>query len=343
MLTTIDKGKPYILYFCANLQAFHENALTFTLKYNNTLTRIKKWRQYAVTVICCTLLSSQIIHAENIGDAIQPIYTTDILTCVDGVPIQSYNIGGQTMIALEELENYGCTIAYDNSIRTLFANKTHDIPKDFSPTISRRTVGGIYGYTYETDIRSYVNGGFVSTQNIGGKLCVAVEVLGDRTLYWKYGMYCSAYGMGYSYNDNERILYLTSSPDDEPSYNTKLSALYAYNNGDSQYEITLQEKINDYCEAFIIKQDYYDKRAITHIFCIYNDGHIIDVSSVLDSAYGFGSFPYLTVFNSKISKDKTEFTFCGERYRTTGMRYSELIENGYYSINLNTFLLKRIE
>ncbi len=298
---------------------------------------------YTATVICCTLLSKRIIHAENIGDAIQPIYATDILTCVDGIPIQSYNIGGQTMIALEDLENYGFTIAYDNRIRTLFVNKTHEIPKDFFPSISHGTVGEICGYTYETDICAYVNGEFVPTQNIGGKLCAVAEVLGDRTLYWKYGMYCSAYCMGYSYNDNERMLYLTSSPDDEPSYNTKLSALYAYNNGDSQYEIILKEKINDYCELFILKQAYYDKRAITHVFCIYNDGHIIDVSSVLNSAYGFGSFPYLTVFNGNISKDKTEFTFCGERYRTTGMRSSEFIENGYYSINLNTFCLKRIE
>ena len=46
------------------------------------------------------------------GDVIQPIYSTDILTYMDGIPIKGYNIGGQTLICLEDLSNYGFSVYY---------------------------------------------------------------------------------------------------------------------------------------------------------------------------------------------------------------------------------------
>jgi len=49
---------------------------------------------------------------------------------------------------------------------------------------------------------------------------------------------------------------------------------------------------------------------------------------------GFASFPSLTVFDGKISDDRTRFEFYAERYVSTGMRSSELIDVDNYSMDL---------
>ena len=53
------------------------------------------------------------------GDVIQPIYSTDILTYMDGIPIKGYNIGGQTLICLEDLSNYGFSVYYCDEVRLI--------------------------------------------------------------------------------------------------------------------------------------------------------------------------------------------------------------------------------
>ena len=48
-------------------------------------------------------------YAAN-GDIAGKIYTTDILTQIDGRDIPSYAIDGETLIAVEDLEAYGFNV-----------------------------------------------------------------------------------------------------------------------------------------------------------------------------------------------------------------------------------------
>ena len=106
-------------------------------------------------------------------------------------------------------------LGYDDSIRTLFVNKDGEVADDFSPYFERGTAGGIAGYTYETDIKAYVNGVFVNTENIGGRLVAVAEELADVTETDNpnkvIGM--SKYFMNYNYDDVERILNIYSTTD----------------------------------------------------------------------------------------------------------------------------------
>ena len=115
------------------------------------------------------------------GDAVRPIYTTDILTEMDYIQIQGYAIDGKMMICLEDLANYGFSVYYNDEARALFVNKHRRADESFSPNIERGTVGGAAGYTYETDIRAYINGQEVEAENIGGKLAVCVEAMARLT------------------------------------------------------------------------------------------------------------------------------------------------------------------
>lgn len=101
-------------------------------------------------IISCVLFTK--VYAAN-GDIKDTIYTTDILTQVDGKNIQSYSIDGETLIALEDLENYGYTVYYNDNIRSVFITKTGTVNPDYNPSIERGKVGGTAGYTYETDIK----------------------------------------------------------------------------------------------------------------------------------------------------------------------------------------------
>ena len=117
------------------------------------------------------------------GDAVGEIYSTDILAFVNGSPISSYNIGGKTVVLVEELCNndtgvhYGFECTYDNNSRTLvlastFAAGNADI------TISRGAVGETVGTVYDTDIKVIFNSHEIAGYNIGGRTAICIEDLG---------------------------------------------------------------------------------------------------------------------------------------------------------------------
>lgn len=55
----------------------------------------------------------------KIGDVIGKIYYTDIKTIIDGKPIDSVNIGGKTMICVEDLQYMGYYVEWNETDRTL--------------------------------------------------------------------------------------------------------------------------------------------------------------------------------------------------------------------------------
>lgn len=55
----------------------------------------------------------------NVGDIVGKIYSTDIASDIDDMPIQSYNIGGKTVIIAEDLANYGFKVVWNEAGRRL--------------------------------------------------------------------------------------------------------------------------------------------------------------------------------------------------------------------------------
>ena len=135
-------------------------------------------RKFCVAVVCMCLSIGATAYAA-VGDIADTLYNTDIITYLDGKQIKGYSLDGRMMICLEDLRNYGYAVEYDDSIRTLFVTKDGDISEDFNPYFERGTIGGIAGYTYETDIVAYVNGVYVDTENIGGRLVAVAEDLAN--------------------------------------------------------------------------------------------------------------------------------------------------------------------
>lgn len=151
------------------------------------------------TIFLTIILSLLSITAyAKIGDVEETVYNSDILTKVHGLEIESFCIDGETLIKAEDLRDYGYTVTYDDTVRALFINKTGEIKDDFCPKVERGTVGGIYGYTYETDIWVYLNGSYVKSYALDGEMAVRIEELGGHP------------GFTYAYDDNQRLLTLDS-------------------------------------------------------------------------------------------------------------------------------------
>ena len=73
------------------------------------------------TLLILTGLLSTVATAANeseqsVGMCLGHVYSTDIVTYVDGMPITSYNIGGKTVIAAKDLMEYGLERGRPHSI-----------------------------------------------------------------------------------------------------------------------------------------------------------------------------------------------------------------------------------
>lgn len=169
---------------------------------------MKNKRLFIGTIVGAMCFGSA-VYAE-VGDIAGKIYTTDILTQVDGRDIKSYSIDGQTLIALEDLADYGFNVYYNDNIRSLFVTRTGTVDVEFHPTVERGSVGKTAGYYYETDINAYLNGSWIDAYAIDGKMVACVEEMGVATRYSQFGS--TRFQMGYRYDDSERLLSLYTNP-----------------------------------------------------------------------------------------------------------------------------------
>ena len=80
-----------------------------------------------------------------------PVYFTDIVTFVDGETVESFNIGGRTIIFFSELQRYG-TYVYDNDCRaSMISTDRHSFAKTTISSLPRKIIhaggeiGGLLG------------------------------------------------------------------------------------------------------------------------------------------------------------------------------------------------------
>lgn len=161
---------------------------------------MKKTLSIILTAIIVFTLSISVFAAN--GDVVGNIYSTDIRAYINGVEVQSYNIGGKTAVVIEDIlkENTQQYI-YDDSSRTL---KFFSLNPDYlvEGKVQNKTVPGkIIGKIYETDIKTSIYDVTIPTYNIGGKTVVAIEDLG-------YDGAFSPIGGKYLWNEKERTISL---------------------------------------------------------------------------------------------------------------------------------------
>lgn len=135
------------------------------------------------TLFFCTLSASVLLFSSSafakIGDAVGSVYSTDIIANIDGMPIESYNIGGRTVIIAEELSDYGFEVIWkpeERQLDLLVGEKPEKAP--ICVLEKSKIIGNEVGKIYETDIVAYVNGMPVESYNVGGRTALVIEDMG---------------------------------------------------------------------------------------------------------------------------------------------------------------------
>ena len=172
-------------------------------------------------LIFSMMIPTTIALAAN-GDIIGNIYSTDIRAFINGVEVESYNIGGKTAVVIEDIiaENSHGYI-YDDNSRTLKFFSLSPYYLIEKKTENQAKPGKIIGNIYETDIKTSIYDVTIPTYNIGGKTAVAIEDLGYDSAF-------SPIGGKFVWNEKDRTISLE----------------FLYETGYTPSELSLDKNIN---------------------------------------------------------------------------------------------------
>lgn len=170
---------------------------------------------FFLALLAAELMTAGMTVSAQTGDVIGNVYSTDILAKVNGIPIPSYSLNGKTAIALRDLEHYGFYVSYHDNHRTALIEIDLTGDRDISPIAAeeRGTPGEIVGNVLETDISAYINGEYVPTCNIDGRLAAAIEDVAPRNDGSEFAEYGYAKtGLAYDWDEQSRTIDLITIP-----------------------------------------------------------------------------------------------------------------------------------
>lgn len=137
-------------------------------------------RMLCAFVFCSILISSSVsaISAARTGDTLGWVLYTDIVAYIDGKPIRSYNIEGNTYIVVEDLMEYGFSVTWNPGAgRLVIGSKNGNITSDYIPAKNTHKAGEpAMPYLY-TEITTWIGSTQVVGYNIGGYTCVCMDDL----------------------------------------------------------------------------------------------------------------------------------------------------------------------
>jgi len=143
----------------------------------------------SITLAVIFLLPCLGVSAANVGDKIEKVLSTDIVTYIEGVKVPSFNIAGRTAIVVENLNAMGLPfeVWYEDSTRTLSIADGSGGTRDyfhFADTESEAPIGTPIMDVLYTDIETFYQGKKLESFNIGGFTCVYATDL--AVLYGRY-------------------------------------------------------------------------------------------------------------------------------------------------------------
>ena len=139
----------------------------------------KLWICMLLALCLCLMASAKS------GDVIGAIYATDIKATINGVSVPSYNIGGKTVVVVEDItkQHY-----YSDALRTLvIGSLAPDALVAGENSHTGKKPGTKVGNLYETDIVTYIYDTKLPCYSLNGKMAVAIEDLGGDGTYTKTG------------------------------------------------------------------------------------------------------------------------------------------------------------
>lgn len=129
-----------------------------------------------VTVIMVAMLCTAAGAATGVAGN---YYYTDIKTYTRGQLMNSYNIGGKTVIVAEDLRSYGFNVVWDGTKRTLTITDVHGAVSSNATNLKTGPIGAVAGSYYHTDIVTYFEGKQIESYNLNGVTVIPATLLRD--------------------------------------------------------------------------------------------------------------------------------------------------------------------
>lgn len=266
-------------------------------------TKMKKSISLFLMLILTVSMSFSVFGAENIGDVLGNIYSTDILTYINDTVVPSYSINGKMLIVAEDLMSYGFDVFYNDEIRCLFVTRNG---KKENPICSeaRGSIGEITGNYYKSDIRVIFNGEFVTSYSLNGKMAIEAEKLGEASESTdNFGL--SRYLMNVKWDENERKLNLYTHTNE---FSDTKKALESYKNKDSfgwHYNGEIELEGGKILLGEVWGTSHGDYKYYQYLS---DDGiYYLNLNSVLDSYRFRDIWGHIKIENLKACDDLLEF------------------------------------
>lgn len=176
---------------------------------------------FLILLVCA--LCTPVVEAKS-GDIAGKYYSTDIVTTLNGVEIDSINIGGQTLISAEDMYYYAFSVDWYAETRELQIRSQRYAENGDPPAVKKSSLpaGTPLGNYYETDIITYLDSRPITAYNLGGRTYIHAEQMRD-------------FGYEVIWNAVTRSLHITS-PDRIPDKFENYSFRLYYADHDSNKE-----------------------------------------------------------------------------------------------------------
>lgn len=155
----------------------------------------------SITLVIVMIASVLCIGVNADPIAIGNYYYTDIQTYVRGKVMESYNIGGKTVIVAESLAYHGFNVSWDPTARTLSINDTNGTASGTAFNTSSGKIGATAGAYYRTDIVTYFNGAAIESYNLDGRTVIPATLLRD-------------FGYNVEWNEENRVVLINTNLSD---------------------------------------------------------------------------------------------------------------------------------
>ena len=166
----------------------------------------------AVSLVLTALMLSSLAlpaSAAKVGDVVGEAVHTDIVTYINGQPVESFNINWETAVIVEDLADYGFNVVWDPTPGSRQLRVTRAYGKEFSnsfkPAASAHPNGSHAFDVLHTDIVTYFDGQKIDSFNVNGRTIVYVDDINKF------------YGSRYVYDNDSRTLSLTLKDSGAPA------------------------------------------------------------------------------------------------------------------------------
>lgn len=303
-------------------------------------------------LISAALLFGISAGAEKTGE----VLSTDIVTFIDGSPIESYNYLDYTYVVAEDLRNYGFDVAWDADARRLDITRPE---RNFTPYIDDfvnvKKGGNLFVPVFDvyvTDIKTYINGALAQSYNIDGRTIIntdALQVFGICT----YDNDKRRYDVDILSREIEGCETVADEEYDEQNYGSKTIETGFFDNGVLVYgirrtdsndrfgEYTVTER-GSFAEGKTLEYENNFKRAVQET-CVYKTSDR-DVFVSFDDSFCYGRLVTCEKLSDgrmrRYLRDNGELYFDGtdeyaSLYADSRQIYSGVIKKDILNIQVN--------